>query len=380
MASSGAALLMGATRDSDVQTIRVPPGGVQPQAVVDSKGVTHLVYLKGDPAGADVEYVWKGPNDARFSEPIRVNDQPGSAIALGTVRGAHIAIGRSDRIHVAWNGSSVAAPKGKRNAAPMLYSRLSDSREKFDRQRNLMTTGGGLDGGGTLAADTKGNVYVTWHAQGQENGMPLEGEGHRRVWLARSANDGDTFEAETAVSPAELGACGCCGMGALTDGVGHLYLLYRTAREIVHRDMYLLISRDQGRTFQAIDLHTWEIGACPMSTVSMALADGRVVLAWETAKQVYFTTVDSRSLSAGKPIAAPGSGNNRKHPTVAADRSGKVLLGWTEGTGWKRGGSLAWQMFDASGQPVGTAGEAAGLPVWDFATAIQVNNRFQMIS
>jgi len=32
---------------------------------------------------------------------------------------------------------------------------------------------------------------------------------HRRVWLAPSADEGRTFEAETPVAPAETGACGC---------------------------------------------------------------------------------------------------------------------------------------------------------------------------
>ena len=119
----------------------------------------------------------------------------------------------------------------------MLYTRLNDRKDGFEPQRNVMTTASGLDGGGTLAADPRGNVFVAWHAQGQQNGKPIEGEGHRRVWLARSSNQGTTFEPERPVSPAQLGACGCCGMGALADESGNLYLLYRSARETVHRDM-----------------------------------------------------------------------------------------------------------------------------------------------
>ncbi|MGI9075440.1 MAG: sialidase family protein [Bryobacteraceae bacterium] len=287
----------------------------------------------------------KAPNEPNFSAPIRVNHQPGSAILLGTVRGAHIALGRSERVHVAWNGSSKAEPKGPRNSAPMLYTRINE-RNGFEPQRNVMTTASGLDGGGTLAADSQGNVYITWHAQGQENGKPVEAEGHRRVWMARSADDGRTFGAERAVSPAELGACGCCGMGAVTDRDGNVYLLYRSAREIVHRDIYLLTSRDRGQTFQPVDLHPWQIGACPMSTVSLASVRGRVLLSWETEKQVYFAPIDVRTRAIGKPIAPPGEALNRKHPAIAGNERGEILLAWTGGTGWKKGGSLAWQLFD----------------------------------
>jgi hypothetical protein len=37
---------------------------------------------------------------------LRVNSQQGSAIAAGAIRGAHLAVGRNGRVHVAWNGSS----------------------------------------------------------------------------------------------------------------------------------------------------------------------------------------------------------------------------------------------------------------------------------
>src|SRR5437762_10013328 len=76
-----------------VHLIRTPDGGIQPQAVVDPHGTVHLVYLKGDPGGCDVFYVCRRRGQASFSQPIRVNSQPGSAIAIGPVRGAQLAVG-----------------------------------------------------------------------------------------------------------------------------------------------------------------------------------------------------------------------------------------------------------------------------------------------
>src|SRR5438045_2687504 len=83
----GAALTAQASETRGVVVLKVPDGGLQPQAIVDAKRVIHLIYLYGDPAAADIGYVRKAPGDRQFSEPIRVNDQPGSAIAVGTVRG-----------------------------------------------------------------------------------------------------------------------------------------------------------------------------------------------------------------------------------------------------------------------------------------------------
>lgn len=379
---AGAAVAGQGSGTSNVVPLKVPDGGLQPQAVIDPNDVIHLIYLYGNPAAADIGYVRKAPGDRQFSEPIKVNDQPGSAIALGTVRGAHLALGKSGRVHVAWNGSAKAVPKAARNSAPMVYTRMRDDGRGFESQRNVMRISTGLDGGGTVAADPFGNVYVGWHAQGQKNGQPQEGEIYRRVWVARSADDGRTFGAEIPVSPQETGACGCCGMAGLADKKGNLYLLYRAARETIHRDMYLLISRDRGRSFQAVELQPWEIGACPMSTASLAEANGRVAVSWETEKQVYFAFVDAHRGLVGKPTPAPGQGANRKHPAVAIDNAGDVLLAWTEGTGWKKGGTSDWCIFKGGNPQLSAVKrETPGaVPAWGLVTAVASKNRFFVIS
>src|SRR5689334_20050094 len=73
-----------AARASDnpalVETMRVPDGGVQPQAAVAANGMVHLIYLKGDPAASDVYYTWAREAGAVWSKPIRVNRHPGAAI------------------------------------------------------------------------------------------------------------------------------------------------------------------------------------------------------------------------------------------------------------------------------------------------------------
>lgn len=241
-----APLLLGGTAPgAGVRLLRVPAGGIQPQAVADARGAVHLIYFAGDPRHGDIFYVrsFDGGND--FSAPVRVNSQPGSAIALGTIRGAQMAVGRAGRVHVAWNGSAVAEPKGPvnpkdpahREGAPMLYSRSNDAGTGFEMQRNLMRHTFGLDGGGSVAADQDGHVYVAWH--GKAPGAP-PGEAGRRVWIARSADDGKTFAAEQPAWDEATGACACCGLKCFADSRGTVYLLYRSATESIHRDIYAL--------------------------------------------------------------------------------------------------------------------------------------------
>jgi hypothetical protein len=147
-----------------------------------------------------------------------------------------------------------------------------------------------------------------------------------------------------------------------------LFILYRAATEGVDRDMVLLASRDAGRTFRGARIDKWKLNACPMSSEAAAFSNGRIEVGWQTEKQVYFATVDSTTGAAGPRIAPPGEGS-RKFPSLAENAQGEILLAWAEGTGWQKGGALAWQIFDRSGKPAGAHGEAPGLPVWSFPAA-----------
>jgi hypothetical protein len=236
-----------------VSLVKTPNAGIQPQAI-SAAGTLHLIYFKGDPAGGDLFYVRRGTANKRFSEPIRVNSQPGSAIAVGTIRGGQIALGKGGRVHVAWNGSGKAEPRSQgKYTSPMLYARLNDAGTAFEDQRNLMQLTTTLDGGGTVASDSEGNVYVAWHAI--RTGDPT-GELNRKVWLARSTDEGKTFGQETSVNPKPTGVCACCSMRAFVDSKGSLHLLYRSAGE--SRDIYLLTSKEKGKNFQGVLVHAWD--------------------------------------------------------------------------------------------------------------------------
>jgi hypothetical protein len=92
--------------------------------------------------------------------------------------------------------------------------------------------------------------------------------------------------------------------------------------------------------------------------------------AWETAGQVYFGEIDTKAARIPAPIAAPGDAGTRKHPRLAVNAKGEMLLVWTEGTAWSRGGSFAWQMFDSVGNRTDSKGARPGIPVWSFTAPI----------
>jgi hypothetical protein len=117
-----------------VNLLRVPNGGLQPQAALDERGILHLVYFTGEPQRGDIYYIRRDAGKTEFTSPVRINSEPGSAVAVGTIRGAQLAIGKNGRVHVAWNGRH--KPDGY--GAPMLYARMSDARTGFDPQINVM--------------------------------------------------------------------------------------------------------------------------------------------------------------------------------------------------------------------------------------------------
>ena len=116
---------------TDVKLERVPENGVQPQVAVQTDGTVHLVYLTGQPGGADIRYTRRAAAASEWAKPVTVNSIPKTAVAVGTIRGAQLALGQGGRVHVVWNG---AALKGDHAHAPLYYTRMENG--KFEAQRS----------------------------------------------------------------------------------------------------------------------------------------------------------------------------------------------------------------------------------------------------
>ncbi len=350
---------------TDVLLERVPEDGVQPQIVTTSDGTLHLVYLKGDPRGGDVRYVTKKSGASTWSKPININSTSGSAVAMGTIRGAQIAVGKDDSLHLVWNG-----PGGKNQPSPLLYTRSLNRGSTFEKQRDLRADTQALDGGASVAASAKGEVFVVWHGA-LANATP--GEINRRVFILKSTNNGQTFTAPKIANADDPGVCACCSLKAFVTPSGELLTLYRAARSMTQRDIVLMTSKDGGNTFQHRNVGPWAVNMCPMSSASVITTGKNIRAAWEAEGKVYTSLLDADS------DALAVSNDKARHPSLAINSKGETLVTWSVGTGWQKGGQLAWLVLDTTGKPTTNRGLQPGVPVWGFTTAYADGDHFVIL-
>jgi hypothetical protein len=352
---------------TEVLLERVPEEGLQPQVVTTSDGTLHLIYLKGEPRGCEVRHVTKKPGAPSWSTPRTLNSTPHSAVAAGTIRGAQIAVGKDDSLHVVWNG---VGDHKRQIPSPLHYTRSLNRGVTFEPQRDLRADTQALDGGASIGASAKGEVFVVWH--GSPAGATRD-EINRRVYVLKSADNGQTFGAPKIANADDPGVCACCSLKTFVTPSGELFTLYRAAREKSQRDVVLMTSRDGGATLQHRDVGRWAINACPMSSFS-AISDGkRTRGAWEAEGKVFTALLDAQS------DALAVSDDKTRHPSLAVNAKGETLVSWSVGTGWQKGGQLAWLVLDSAGQPTANRGLKPGVPVWGFTAAYADGETFVIL-
>src|SRR5260370_7199659 len=97
-------------RGERVQIRRLPESAIQPQLALDDQGTLHLVYYTGDAHKGDLDYVRSADFGKSFSNALRVNSQPGSAVAAATIPPPPLAAGTPGPVHIPLNSSTQPKP------------------------------------------------------------------------------------------------------------------------------------------------------------------------------------------------------------------------------------------------------------------------------
>ena len=323
-----------------ITVMRIPDGGRMPQAAIDRDGTTHLMYFRGAMSGGDLVYVSRAQDATAWSSPIRINSEPRSAIGMGPMDGGDMALAVDEpsvgRLHAVWF---------QNDPLRILYTRSTEDHSGFEPQRALVERAAEIiEARPSVTTDGRGQVFVAWHGATIENAD----DAHRAVFLMTSRDGGDTFDPPIVISRPSEGACGCCSPEAFAadDGV---WVSYRAAGENVRRGQHLLRSTETGPAFVDQLIQPWPIGACPVTTTTFARGPDATRVAWETEGQVYFASVHNVN-----DAVSPGGEARfrRKNPVIATNQRGATLLAWGDAPGYRAGGTLNWQLFDADNRPL----------------------------
>ena len=201
----------------EVRVVEIPGGGGVPDAETGADGTIHLVWVKAD----NVWYAKSAADGGTFSEPLRVNSEPGTVHPPNMFRGPDVAVGRDGMVHVIWYNNAFQRKRPK-DEWGVNYARLGAKDSAFTPTRNLNHL---PSDGFSLAANKFGDVAVIY----------IDG----KLNVLTSKDDGETFDAPHEI--ADTDPCECCASRAVLSWSGRvpgLFVLYRDkARNI--RDMFL---------------------------------------------------------------------------------------------------------------------------------------------
>ena len=301
-------------------------------ARTDNEGNVHLL--------ADSEhgpaYLRSSDGGRTFGPPIPVVDlqsqMPGLLFSV-----FDMAVAAGGWVHVAMstNAWKLKLPQEEWG---FQYARLEPGAKAFSAVRNLNRK---PSEGFSLAADDQGNVSACWLAD--------------RLYANVSHDNGSTFGPNVEIDRA-FDPCDCCTTSAAYGPDGRLAILYREETDN-ERDMYVVLW-DQARGAASrtrIGSTRWEIDACPMTYYTISRDRDGFAAVWPTRGQIFFTLLDGDGKADLQPeIETPGRCGMRTGMLALCAPDGSTLVSW------KKDGRLGWQLYDATGRPVGAAGSAPG--------------------
>jgi hypothetical protein len=204
-----------------------------------------------------------------------------------------------------------------------------------------------------LAVGPDGTIYVAW-LDGRDNASPsgAAGSGHTAhgnmegtssIYLARSTDNGETFEKNVRVAG---NICPCCRLTFSFAG-DKVLLAWRSVEPGDIRDVFLASSSDKGQTWSRPALVArdgWKINGCPHVGPALATLKSRVYAAWFTegsgnpAINLAFSE-DGGETFAGKRKVS-GDTTDPTHPQLVSDGEKLALVfqarSATKDQGWGR--------------------------------------------
>jgi hypothetical protein len=226
----------------------------QPQVAIDPLGRVFITFGTEDGVFCSMSV----DGGKSYADPVKVGD--GGEMALGMRRGPRIAA--TDKAIVI---AAICGKIGKGKDGDVVAWRSTDAGKTWQGPVMVNSVAGcAREGLHHLAAGPSGTFFCVWN--------DLRGKG-MKVYGAASSDDGATWgENRLVYASPEGNICPCCQPVAAYDPKGGLHIMFRNDLGGA-RDMYLVSSKDHGRTFDAgtkLGNGTWVHNTCPMDAGGLA--------------------------------------------------------------------------------------------------------------
>jgi hypothetical protein len=307
---------------------------------------------------ADVYLALSRDGGATFSDPARVNDQPGTA-RLGGELPPRVALTRA---------RDAAAPPGivvawgaKDAKTEIRLARSADGGKTFTPSTRVSKADADGDRGWhAVTLDARGTPHVLWLDHRALAARPKGGaHDHHAMDMSQFSGLYHAGGSDAAEREITKGVCYCCKTAFVRGDDGALYAAWRHVYPGNIRDIAFTMSRDGGRTFTSpirVSEDNWQLAGCPDDGPAMAVGgDGTIHLVWPTViggdspqgAIFYSSSKDGRTFTARQRVPTLGA-PKPSHPQIIISGT-DLIVAWDEVVNGVRQASARPLRVDGSG-------------------------------
>jgi hypothetical protein len=322
-----------------------------PQVAVTSSGSIYLLALEA-PGGGDEQLglsLWQSSDGGdNFAGPVLLPESRARVSSHG--ENSPRLLVTPTEIYVLWE------QRAETGATRVVLSRSLDFGRSFERPVPVADKRErSFNGFATLAARPDGTVYAVWLDGRDVPELP----GTFSLYLARSNDRGGNFGENIRIAGR---ACPCCRPALGFGREGELVVAWRKVFDQDVRDMVVSFSRDGGVSFEEpvrVAHDNWRIDGCPESGPALALAGGRLFLAWYTEPSgarpgVRLAWSDDGGKSFEPAIHVAEEVLDANHPMLAISQGETILLTFQGRNPAKQDGWSALQPYWVEIEPSGS--------------------------
>lgn len=293
------------------------PHSARPRLSVGANGTLYMLALYGDADSRRLGMSVSHDGGDSFM-PVTPVSEPGANIA-GHGEAAPAFVHTPTSTYVVWQEAS------DNGDTRIMVAHGDGMGHRFDPPVNVIKKDKpSFNGFASIAAASTGEVYVAW-LDARDGG-----KGTFSVYVAKSTDKGKTFGPNIRVADS---ACPCCRPAIAVGAHGEVHVAWRKVFDGNIRDMIVATSTDHAETFAPpvrVAEDNWVLNACPDSGPTMAVANGKLFIAWHTEIEdramIHLAVSSDGGRSFGETQHASGDVQDPNHPVLKSAPDGQITL------------------------------------------------------